>query len=220
MLVFYFLSDDERRKGRRKREDDAEDDENRREEHRNEKRFYFSNIRKLLRKASTRGPRIAVYRHLFNSPCAKEETSHEDEEEEKELVSVVCKPSLSVQDFVAFFLIMQGDLHTPFLPPSSSSFLGSPSLHRISLSSSSLRPRSAFSLLRMKGKKEERKEEVDHLKEEGGRVSSPTCAITSEDLDCLVGGYVGQLLEKLDIVDVLPHVKLRELLHYLSPPYR
>lgn len=96
MLIFYFLSDDERRrKSRRKREDEEEDEDEKRreeeEEQRNAKMFYFSNIRKLLRKASTRGPRIAVYRHPRLS--GKEERSKEDPDEgekgeEKELVSV------------------------------------------------------------------------------------------------------------------------------------
>lgn len=33
----------------------------------------------------------------------------------------LCKPCLSLQDFIAFFVIMQGDLKKPFLPSSSSS---------------------------------------------------------------------------------------------------
>lgn len=74
------------RKRKRMLMKEERDDE---EEERNAKTFYFSNIRKLLRKASKRGPRLAVYGHLNPNRVRRcGEEGDGGEEEDQELVSV------------------------------------------------------------------------------------------------------------------------------------
>ncbi|KEP62648.1 UNVERIFIED_CONTAM: hypothetical protein HHA_275490 [Hammondia hammondi] len=157
---------------------------------REERSLYAKSVKKLLRKTFRHGPRLVLPRKTRVEGA---------ETEAVDLVTVSCSPSLSFQEFTAFFVVLQGDLKQPFLAFPSS--LASPA-SQLSLSLPVLSP-------------------PRELREcDGEEDAHDAEGLSVRDADFLVGGFVAHIFQQLPVCDVLLHVKVVELLRYVSSERR
>ncbi|KYK63044.1 putative transmembrane protein, partial [Toxoplasma gondii TgCatPRC2] len=193
-LVFLFLQNSSSPPtGAAGQERTGEAEETAAKDEREERSLYAKSVKKLLRKTFRHGPRLVLPR---KSRVEGAETEAVD------LVTVSCSPSLSFQEFTAFFVVLQGDLKQPFLAFPSS--LSSPAA-QLSLSLPVRSPLSPPRGLR------ECDGEEDAQDAEG---------LSVRDADFLVGGFIAHVFQQLPVCDVLLHVKIVELLRYVSSERR